>query len=466
MAVQTEESTRAAWRLFALISSATLLTSMNFSLMFVAFGDISDTFDSSGNVVAWALTGFSITSAALLVPAGWMADRFGRERMFISGIAFFALGSLIVATSPWVGVLIVGRVIQAIGLVLETSSALPILLDAFPAEQRATIVGSLGASGGAAAAMGPVIGGALVDSFGWRVTFGLNVPIGMLLFVAVLRKLPMSAPARSKAPPDLLGVAAMAGGMGSLVLAITSIDDWGAGDARTLGAFAAAVVLLGLVVFRSGRHPDPVLYLPLFADPSYRRGVILNVLIAGTFAGTFFSFIQLLTDGWGMSTFHAGVAVAVIPLFGGPLSFVSGRIADRHGPRVVIVPGAMLIVAAGLIMTFAVSDTKDVWGLWLPVGVLYGVGVGFAHAACHAAALRNVPVARLGIGGAMSRIGMDIGGVITVAVAVALVTSVDDPIAGVRRVTLLVSVVCAIGALLALRLSPVRTVPRLASDGD
>jgi MFS family permease len=442
-------------QLCLVVGGATLLTSMNFSLIFVAFGKISDTFGHS-QVVPWALTGFSITSASLLVPAGWMADRFGRERMLLGGIGLFTVGSALVSASPWVGVLVAGRVVQAMGLVLESSAALPILLDAFTPSQRATVVGSLGATGGAAAAIGPVLGGALVDTIGWRATFALNVPVGALLALIVIRRLPMSRPQRSPAPPDLVGVAALASGMAALVFAITQVKTWGLIDVRTAVVALVSLAMLTLVVLRSGRHPDPVLHLPLFREPSYRRGVALNVLIAGTFAGTFLSFIRLLTSGWGYSTFHAGVAVAVVPLFGGPLSFVAGRIVDRHGPKVVIFPGALMIVAAGLIFSLSVTNKPNIVGLWLPVGSLYGIGVGFAHAACHASALRDVPNNRLGIGGAMSRIGMETGGIISVAVAVALVTSADDPVSGVRSVTLLVSAVCAVGAVLSLRLPPNR----------
>jgi MFS family permease len=257
---------------------------------------------------------------------------------------------------------------------------------------------------------------------------------------------------RSPAPPDLLGVGALALGMGSMVFAISRFDTWGLANPWTVMVIAMAVVMLAAVVARSRRHPDPVLFLPLFSDAAYRRGVLLNVIIAGSFSGTFFSFIQLMTNGWGMSTFRAGVAVAVVPLFGGPLSFVAGRLIDRYGPRVVIFPGALLIAAAGLILSLAVSAHRDLVRLWLPVGTLYGIGVGFAHAACHSAALRNVPSARLGIGGAMSRIGLEMGGVISVAIAVSLVSAAEDPIAGMRRVALLVSVICTIGAVLSLRL--------------
>ncbi len=437
------------WRLFALLTGSTLLTSINFSLIFVAFGDISRTFKHDGSTVAWALTGFSIAAASALVPAGWMADRFGRERILIGGLATFTLGSAFVAWSPSVWVLIFGRIIQAAGLVGESSAALPILLDAFRTDQRATIVGSLGAAGGVAASIGPVLGGALVDNIGWHATFACNVPIGIVLCFVLHKRLPRTPPKPPTAPPDLIGVAALAAGMASLVLAITKINAWGLGDLKTSAAGIAAVSLLTLVVIRSRHQTDPVLFIPLFGDPSYRRGVLLNIMIAGTFAGTFFSFIRLLTDVWHLSTFRAGLAVAVIPLFGGPLSFVSGRIADRRGARTVIVPGTVLIAIAGIVMALFVEKSKNVYGLFLPVSIVYGIGVGFAHAACNSAALRTVPAEHLGIGGAMSRMGMDLGGIISVAVAVAMVATATDPVAGLRRFMILVSGVCIIGGFLA-----------------
>ena len=156
----TASITSRPWRLFVLVGGATLLTSINFSLIFVAFGAITVTIGGSPSTVQWALTGFSITAASLWVPAGWMTDRFGRERVFFWGLILFTVGSAMVAWSPNVVFLIGGRVIQAMGLAFESSAALPILLHAFPIDKRATIVGGLGATGGVAAAIGPVIGGA------------------------------------------------------------------------------------------------------------------------------------------------------------------------------------------------------------------------------------------------------------------------------------------------------------------
>lgn len=452
--------TRSPWRVFAIIGSASLLLSLNYSLVFVSYGAFGKTFVVDPGTLSWALTGYSITMASLLVPAGWLSDRFGRQPVVVTGIALFTVGSALIATSPVVGLLIAGRVLQGAGLALEASAGLAIILDEFPPERRSTAVGAMGAAGGTAAAVGPVIGGALVDGIGWRSTFALNVPLGIMLVVMVSRSLRRDVPRASRTAPDLLGVVLLAGGVGCLALGIVKIDSWGLGAPSTLTALATSAVLLVSLLRRSGRHPDPIIHLPLFADPQFRRGALLTFLLAGSFSGMFLTIIRMLTLGWGMSVTAAGAAAAVIPLMGAPLSVVAGRIADRHGPRTVILPGAVIMAAASFLLARQLGNERDVWGLWLPIGALYGTGVGLAHASCQAATLRNVPADRLGVGGAMGRIAMEVGGVISVAVSVAMLAGADDIISGVRRVALMAGIVSLVGGAFALWLPSSGAYPR------
>ncbi len=443
---------RRAWRVFALIGSATLLASLNFSLMFVGFAELSRSFAVSDAALSWVLTAYSIAVTTTLIPAGWAADRYGRKRMFLIGFSVFVAGSAVIAGSPWLATLIAGRVAQAVGLGLESSASLAVLLDAFPVRRRASAIGGLGLAGGAAATLGPVLGGAGIELLGWRGTFAVNVPLGLLTIWAVSRRLPADPPRPATAPPDLVALVALAIGIGAFALAIVQAHGWGMTAAPTIGAFTVGIGALAYVVIRSMRRAEPVLRLVLYRNSDFRLGSVLNVLIAGSFGGAYFSFVRLLTDGWGMTILRAGLALAVITLFAGPLTLLAGRIADRRGHRVVIVPGALVMVVACVFLAARVSAERDVAGVWLPAAALFGIGVGFAHAACHASAMRTVAAAELGIAGSMSRIGMEVGSVISVAVAVALVTAAGDPVAGTRRVALLVAAVSAVGALLATRL--------------
>jgi EmrB/QacA subfamily drug resistance transporter len=449
-----DEQLRSPWRIYGLIAGAVALATLNFSLVFVAFGDIEETFAASPGTVSWTLTAFSITTAAVFVPAGWAADRFGRSRMFLIGFGTFIVGSLLVSTAPTVHFLIAARMVQAAGLAIESPASLALVLDEFPVERRSTAVGALGAVGGVATAIGPAVGGALIDNLTWRWAFFLNVPLGILVFVLVAPRLPRTyvPDASRRRPPDLVGVVLLMGGVAALALGIVQSDDWGYTSPDTLLSLTVAVVLLTWLIRRSSRHEEPILHLPLFKDHDFALGSALSFLVAGTFAGTFLAFVQLMNSGWDLSLMQSGLAVGMIPAIAGPMSIVSGRIADRFGHKFVILPGSLLMAAAGVFMFAAVSEERQLIAVWVPFVVVYGLGVGFAHAACQAAALSNVGQERLGIGGAMNRIAQEIGQTVSAAIVIALLAREATIFDGIRSVMVLLVALSLIGAPLASRL--------------
>lgn len=445
---------RSPWRIYGLIAGAIALGTLNFSLVFVAFGEIEESFDASPGAVSWTLTAFSITTAAVFVPAGWAADRFGRKRMFLIGFGTFILGSLLVSTAPTVHFLIAARMVQAAGLAIESPASLALVLDEFPAERRSTAVGALGAVGGVATAIGPAVGGALIDNLTWRWAFFLNVPLGIIVFALVAPRLPSTFvpdPSRRR-PPDLAGGALLMAGVAALALGIVQSDDWGYTNPATPLTLVVAAALLAVLVRRSARHKEPILHLPLFRDHDFRLGSGLSFLVAGTFAGTFLAFVQLMSDGWGLSLMQSGLAVGMIPAIAGPMSIVSGRIADRFGHKFVILPGSLLMAAGGAYMYATVSDERRLLAVWVPFVAIYGLGVGLAHAACQAAALSNVGRDRLGVGSAMNRIAQDIGQTVSAAIVIALLARQASIIDGVRSVMVLLIVLSLVGAPLAARL--------------
>ncbi|NNE72311.1 MAG: MFS transporter [Acidimicrobiales bacterium] len=437
----------------ALVGSAVLLATINFALIFVAFDDIKASFDASEATVSWALTGFTITVAAMLIPAGWMADRYGRKTILVLGMSLFTVGSAAVAWSPTVGVLIGGRVVQAAGLGMESSAALALVLSAFGPTRRSSAVGGIGALGGVAAALGPAIGGTLVDAYGWRWTFALNVPLGLIIVVLLATVLrPTAAPQANAGPPDLLGVAGLVVGIGAIALAIVQIETWGLAGWRFWLALLVGISSLAAMITRSRHHPSPILHLPLYRQHDFALGSMLNLVIAGSFPAMFLAWIALFTNGWDMSLSQAGLAIAFIPMIAGPLTFVAGTLADRFGPRAVIVPGCAFMAAAGGFFTVAISAERNIARVWLPGAFLFAVGVGLAHAATHSSAMVTVPEDRLGVGGAMSRIGLDVGGTIWVAFMVALLAAADDPIEGTRQAAVFLTVIGVVGFVAASRL--------------
>ena len=418
--------------MFAAIGGAMVLTALNFSISFVAFGEIAETFDAAGTTVSWALTAFSITIGALTVPGGWAADRYGRARVFATGFAIFVVGSGLVAAAPSVETLIAARVVQASGVAIQSPAMLALMLDAFGPTRRATAVGLTGGLGGIAAAAGPAVGGALVESVGWRWTFAANVPVGVLVFAVLLRTLRFEAAEDDRAIPDLVGALLMVGAVAGFILGIVQSDEWGFTDARTVVAVLGSAVLGTLLVRRSATHPSPILDLGLFSVPSFRAGAVLQLLVAGSFGGVFLTQLQFLTSGWDYTLFQAGLVIAAIPAIAGPLTVLSGRLADRHGHRTIIVPGMVCMIAAGLLLATTVSADRALWSVWIPVNVLYSVGVGLAHAACQAVAVSQVDQAKLGIGAAMSRISQEVGNAITAAAAITLIERAGAPVDGLR----------------------------------
>ena len=428
------------------VGAAMILASLNFSISFVAFGEITETFGTSETTVSWALTAFSITIGALTVPGGWAADRYGRARVFVGGLALFVTGSAFVAVAPTVGWLIAARVVQAAGVAFQSPAMLALMLDAFGPTRRATAVGLTGGLGGVAAAAGPAVGGALVEAVGWRWTFAANLPVGLVVLVILVRTLHFGEGETDRAVPDLVGAALMVGAVAGFILGIVQSDDWGFADRRTMGAVMGSLVLALVLTRRSRRHPNPILRLELFAIPSFRAGVVLQILVAGSFGAVFLIELQFLTTGWGYSLFEAGLIIAAIPAVGGPLSIVNGRLADRYGHRVVILPGMACMIIAAVLLVVLVDSEPALLTVWLPLNLLYSVGVGLAHSACQAVAVNEVPAANLGIGAAMARISMEVGNAVTAAVAISLLARADVPVDALRW-TLIVVVGLTVTAL-------------------
>ncbi|GJM38331.1 MAG: MFS transporter [Acidimicrobiales bacterium] len=451
--VNETATTASPWRIYGLIGGAIALSTLNFSLVFVAFGEIEETFDVSKETVSWALTAFSITTAAVFVPAGWAADRFGRARMFLTGFGLFIVGSALVSVSPTVEFLIFARMVQAAGLAIESPASLALVLDAFPPERRSTAVGAMGAVGGVAVAIGPAVGGALIDNLTWRWAFFINVPLGILVFALVAPRLPRDDVGRGpkRQPPDLVGVALLMLGIAALAMGIVQSDDWGYTDRRTVAAITIALVVLPILIARSARHAEPILYLPLFGDHDFRVGSSLSFLVAGTFAGTFLAMVQLMSQSWGLSLMWSGLAVGMIPAIAGPMSVVAGRLADRYGHRAVILPGSLLLAGSAIWMYTQVTEERQLLAVWVPFVVLYGFGVGCAHAATQAAALNNVTGDRLGIGGSMNRISQEIGQTLCAAIVIAMLARYGV-VDGVKASMILLLVMSLLAAPLAAQL--------------
>src|SRR5436853_2085951 len=401
------------------------LVFLDTTIVNIAFPDISASFpEASRGLLSWVLDGYFVVIAALLVPAGGLADGFGHKRVFLGGLTLFTLASLLCAAAPSLEALIAFRVLQGFGAAAIAPTSLAIVLDSFPAEKRSTGVGLWGAAAAAAAATGPTLGAALVELDSWRLVFLVNLPLGAALLRAGRRLLP-EQPSRDSRLPDLPGALMLALGLAAVTLGIVEGNDWGWTPAETLAAFAAAALLLGTVVARSLRHPRPIVEPALFAHSSFSLGNLGTLLFAAAFFSLILGNVLFLTTVWGYSILSAGLAALPGPAMTTLVSGPAGKLADRFGHRAVVVPGT-IVFAAGALVLRAAGAEPDYVGLWLPGAILTGIGIGLAFPTLGSAAVRDVADDRFATASAVNAAFRQVGAVLGTAILIAIVGEPAD----------------------------------------
>jgi EmrB/QacA subfamily drug resistance transporter len=409
------------WQVLAVTSVAVFMSFLDVTIVNIAFPDVRASFSSTSLPgLSWILTAYNIVFAALLVPGGRLADRIGRRRTFMAGLLTFLAASAVAGLAPTVEVLVAARVVQAAGAAALVPTSLALLLPEFPLAQRATATGIWGATGAVAAALGPPLGGSLVEAAGWRWVFFVNVAIGLPALVPA-RRLLREARERDSGPlPDAIGVGLLVAGVGLLSLGIVKGQEWGWGGGRVLGSLAAAAVALVLFALRSARHPAPVVEPALFRVRSFA------VANAGMFAFAlgFYAFllanVLFLTGPWHYSVLEAGFALTPGPLMAAVGAPVGGRLADRFGQRVVALPGGMLFGLGCLGIAASTGPTPAYASEILPWLPLTGFGVGLSFSAWGSAAVAELPASRFATGGAVIGCVRQIGAVLGIAVLVAV----------------------------------------------
>lgn len=407
-------------RAVAIACAGAFLAFLDTTIVNIAFPDISASFAGSGrDALSWVLDGYFVVIAALLVPAGGLADRFGHKRIFLLGVAGFTSASLLCAAAPSLPLLIAFRVAQGVGAAMVAPTSLALVLDAFPIEQRATGVGIWGAAAAAAAATGPTLGGALVELADWRLVFLVNLPLGVAIALAGRRTL-RERPRLDDRLPDLSGALMLALSLALVTLAIVEGNDWGWTAVATLACFVASAALLAAVVRRSFTHPRPIVAPALFAHRSFRLGNLGTLLFAAAFFSLILGNVLFLTGIWGYTVLQAGAATLPGPAMSTVVSGPAGRLADRFGHRAVIVPGT-LVFAVGVMVLRSAGAQPDWLGTWLPGAVLTGIGIGLAFPTLGSAAVRDVPGDRFATASAVNAAFRQVGAVLGTAILVAIV---------------------------------------------
>ena len=410
------------------MAGAAFVSSLDLFVVNVAFDRIGADFGvgspdgPSPADLSWVLTAYAVTFAALLVPFGRLADRYGRRRMFLAGLALFVIGSAACAASNSVGELVGFRVIQAIGAAALTPTSLSILLAALPAAKRLAGVRFWAATGAVAAAVGPSVGGVLTQ-LSWRWVFVINLPLGVLLWIVAARRVPGDRPDRAAPRPDFLGAVLFAAAVGLVALGLVKSADWGWGDVRTLAAFAGAAVLIVGFVLRSRHHVAPVIAPALLRVRSFRNAVIAMFAFSVAFGGNLLLGILWLQQVWGYAPMTTGFAIIVGPIMVPITTALTQRYLPRIPPGRLAAAGAMVFALGLVISTIRMGAEPSYLTGYVPGWLLVGIGVGLALPNLMGGATYELPPDESATGSGVITMARQIGFVAGVSILFAILGS-------------------------------------------
>ena len=461
----TTVSTRGTARfaaVFAVVTAGIAMVNLDLFIVNVALPSIGRTFGGADLAsLSWVLNAYAIVFAALLVPAGRAADLIGRRTAFLAGVIVFALASAACAVAPDVWLLVVARIVQAAGGALLMPASLGLLLAAAPPDKRTGAIRGWTSVGGAAAALGPVLGGALVAA-NWRWVFLVNVPIAAVALLASLRVLPRTDNSKKRASadtantvrPDTVGAALFTIAIGALALALVKSDEWGWTSARVLGSIAVAAVLLLLFVRRSARHPAPVIEPHLLRLPAFSTATAANVVFGAAFGAMLLMVTLWCQDVWGWSALRTGLGVAPGPLLVPFFAVGAGPLARRIGPGPVAALGCAIYAAGCVFWRFNLSLVPDYPAHMLPGMLMTGTGVGLALPTLVSAGVSAVPPHRFATGSGVVTMARQVGIVIGVAI---LVTVLGHPsgaaaLAAFQHATVVIAAIAVTAGLASLLL--------------
>jgi EmrB/QacA subfamily drug resistance transporter len=436
-----------------LACGASFLAFLDVTITNLAIPDLAGDFGVGVSSLSWVVTLYTILFAALLAPAGRLADLVGRRRLFAAGGATFTVASLLAAAAPTFGLLLGARAVQGIGAALLLPASLAFVLADTAPEKRPGAIGLWAASASVAAVAGPALGGVLVDWLGWRALFLINVPLGAVLVWATLR-LPAVASHRGRMP-DVLGGALLAAGIGALVLAVTEAEPWGWSDPRTLVAFAGAALLLVLALARAARTPAPAIEISLWRNRTYAAANLVSLLFGAGLYATLLLGVLFVTEVWGWSELQAGFSVTPGAITSAAVGIAIGRAHRRPSPRALVIAGGLLLAATCGAIGLWLPAEPHFLTFWLPTGLVMGAAMGAVSVGVSSAAALSVTPERFAAATGLNIAARQVGGALGVAfLALALDGRAPGDTAPFSVVYAMTATVSVAAALVALRLAP------------
>jgi EmrB/QacA subfamily drug resistance transporter len=414
--------TKSSSRLLVLAAGAAFLALLDVTVVNLAIPALGRAYpDTSVTSLSWVITAYATLFAALLAPAGRLADVVGRRTVFRAGVGAFAVLSAVCAAAPSIPVLLVARALQGAAAAAMIPASLAIVLTDTPAERRMVSIGLWSAAGAFAAAVGPSVGGVLVHLFGWRSLFVINVPTGLALAL-VGAAVPRSERKRSRLP-DALGTVLLATGVGLAALGLSQAARWGWGDGRTITALAGGIVAVLAAVQRSSRRPAPAIETSLWRNHTFAWANGASLLYGVSLYAWMLLGVLVLTELWGYSELQAGLAMTPGAIAASAAAIAGGRARGRAAPRVITVAGALLMVGCGLLIAATLPRHGNFLGYWLPIGLVLGAGMGLVTTGTSTAAALSLPPHAFAAGTGLNQTARQIGGALGIATLATLIQS-------------------------------------------
>jgi EmrB/QacA subfamily drug resistance transporter len=397
------------------------IVGLDVTVVNIALPAIGRDLDAGVAGLQWTVDAFTVVLASLLMLAGSTADRLGRKRVFVTGLGVFSLASLLCSLAPSIGLLIAFRALQAVGGAMLNPVAMSIITNTFTdPRERAQAVGIWGAVFGISMALGPIAGGTLVDTIGWRSIFWVSVPVGLAAIALTLRFVPESRAPRPRRF-DPVGQALVIVLLAALTFGIIEAPARGwTSPAIVASLAAAALALLGLLLYEP-RRAEPLIDLRFFRSIPFTAAVAVAVAAFAAFGGFLFLNTLYLQEGRGLSPVEAGLMTVPLALMTVVASPLSGRIVGRHGPRVPLVIAGVALTAASLLLT-GVDESTPLASLCATY-LLFGLGFGFVNAPVTNAAVSGMPRAQAGVAAAIATTSRQVGLTFGVAIVGAIVAS-------------------------------------------
>jgi EmrB/QacA subfamily drug resistance transporter len=457
------------WVLLATVLGSGLAL-LDATVVNVALGRIGEDLDAGFSGLQWTINAYTLTLAGLILLGGSLGDRFGRRRVFVVGVVWFALASVLCGLAPDIGTLIAARGLQGVGGALLTPGSLAIIAASFHAESRAAAVGAWSGLGGVAGAVGPLVGGWLVE-WHWRLVFLVNVPVAALVVVVALRHVPESRDPEAADRLDVAGTALAALGLGAITFGLTRAGDVGFSGTVQASVAAGLLCLVAFVVVEA-RSTHPLVPLDLFRSAQFSAANAVTFVVYAALGVVFvFLVLQLqVVSGW--SPLASGTAVLPVTVVMLLLSARSGALAQRIGPRLPMTLGPLLAAAGVLWMGRIGAGASYVVDVLLPV-VLFGLGLTLLVAPLTATVLDAAEARHAGVASGVNNAVARTAGLIAVA-AIPVAVGIGgadyaDPAAfdtGYGRAMVVNAVLLLAGALLAAAFvrTPLASRERLAIE--